>query len=98
MAPLRHAKQVADWHSESLMQAALAKFMLDGDFAKYLRRMHKEYAARRNALLRHLRGPLAQWLALPWRLRYYCLLSLDYLSYSYSTVRIGCGEVGKQVQ
>jgi len=63
VTPLRHAKQVADWHSESLMQAALAKFMLDGDFAKYLRRMHKEYAARRNALLRHLRGPLAQWLA-----------------------------------
>lgn len=62
VAPLRHAKQVADWHSESLMQAALAKFMLDGDFAKYLRRMHKEYAARRNALLRHLRGPLAPWL------------------------------------
>ncbi|MFS2106759.1 PLP-dependent aminotransferase family protein [Ralstonia sp. Ralssp135] len=63
VAPLRHAKQVADWHSESLMQAALAKFMLDGDFGKYLRRMHKEYAARRNALLRHLRGPLAPWLA-----------------------------------
>ena len=63
VVPLRHAKQVADWHSESLMQAALAKFMLDGDFSKYLRRMHKEYAARRNALLRHLRGPLAPWLA-----------------------------------
>lgn len=63
VAPLRHAKQVADWHSESLMQAALAKFMLDGDFAKHLRRMHKEYAARRTALLRHLRGPLAPWLA-----------------------------------
>lgn len=63
VAPLRHAKQVADWHSESLMQAALAKFMLDGDFAKYLRRMHKEYAARRTALLRHLRGPLSPWLA-----------------------------------
>jgi GntR family transcriptional regulator/MocR family aminotransferase len=63
VAPLRRAKQVADWHSESLMQAALAKFMLDGDFAKYLRRMHKEYAARRAALLRHLQGPLAPWLA-----------------------------------
>ncbi|WP_426396019.1 PLP-dependent aminotransferase family protein [Ralstonia sp. R-29] len=61
--PLRRAKQVADWHSESLMQAALAKFMLDGDFAKYLRRMHKEYAARRNALLQHLRGPLGAWMA-----------------------------------
>ncbi|CAJ0791875.1 HTH-type transcriptional regulatory protein GabR [Ralstonia condita] len=63
VAPLRRAKQVADWHSESLMQAALAKFMLDGDFGKYLRRMHKEYAARRHALLRHLRGSLARWMA-----------------------------------
>ncbi|WP_296226664.1 PLP-dependent aminotransferase family protein [Ralstonia sp. UBA689] len=63
VVPLRRAKQVADWHSESLTQAALAKFMLDGDFGKYLRRMHKEYAARRNALLRHLRGPLERWLA-----------------------------------
>lgn len=63
VAPLRRAKQVADWHSESLMQAALAKFMLDGDFGKHLRRMHKEYAARRNALLRHLHGPLAPWMA-----------------------------------
>ncbi|GCB04805.1 PLP-dependent aminotransferase family protein [Ralstonia sp. SET104] len=62
VVPLRHAKQVADLHSESLMQAALAKFMLDGDFGKYLRRMHKEYAARRNALLQHLCGPLAPWL------------------------------------
>lgn len=62
LVPLRRAKQVADWHSESLMQAALAKFMLDGDFGKYLRRMHKEYAARRNALLQHLRGPLAPWM------------------------------------
>jgi len=63
LVPLRRAKQVADWHSESLMQAALAKFMLDGDFAKYLRRMHKEYAARRHALLGQLRGPLARWMA-----------------------------------
>ncbi|WP_104656885.1 PLP-dependent aminotransferase family protein [Ralstonia insidiosa] len=62
LTPLRRAKQVADWHSESLMQAALAKFMLDGDFGKYLRRMHKEYAARRDALLRHLRGPLSTWM------------------------------------
>lgn len=61
--PLRRAKQMADWHSESLMQEALARFLLDGDFARHLRRMHKTYAARRAILLAHLRGGLARWLA-----------------------------------
>ncbi|MDF3836550.1 PLP-dependent aminotransferase family protein [Cupriavidus basilensis] len=60
---MRRAKQVGDWHSCTLTQTALAKFMLDGYFAKHLRRMHKEYAARRAALLDHLDGPLAPWFA-----------------------------------
>ncbi|MGE8364081.1 PLP-dependent aminotransferase family protein [Cupriavidus sp.] len=55
------AKQVGDWHSCTMTQTALAKFMLDGYFGKHLRRMHKEYAARRTALLAHLDGPLSQW-------------------------------------
>lgn len=59
---LRRAKQVGDWHSCTMTQTALAKFMLDGYFAKHLRRVHKEYAARRSALLEHLRGDLAPWL------------------------------------
>lgn len=58
---LRKAKQVSDWHSGSLMQSALAKFMLDGDFARHLRRMHKEYGRRRATLLEHLRGDLSRW-------------------------------------
>lgn len=36
--------------------------MLDGDFAKHLRRMHKHYAARRQVLLSHLEGDLFRWL------------------------------------
>jgi GntR family transcriptional regulator/MocR family aminotransferase len=36
--------------------------MLNGDFAKHLRRTHKAYAARRAMLLEHLRGGLAPWL------------------------------------
>ncbi|PLP97592.1 MocR-like pyridoxine biosynthesis transcription factor PdxR [Cupriavidus pauculus] len=56
------AKQVVDWHSCTMTQTALAKFMHDGYFGKHLRRMHKEYAARRAALLdglqRHLAGRL----------------------------------------
>ncbi|MGO4577643.1 PLP-dependent aminotransferase family protein, partial [Cupriavidus sp. 2TAF22] len=58
---MRRAKQAGDWHSCTMTQTALAKFMLDGYFAKHLRRMHKEYAARREALLAHLNGPLAPW-------------------------------------
>ncbi|MGO4761941.1 PLP-dependent aminotransferase family protein [Cupriavidus sp. 2KB_3] len=60
---LRRAKQTGDWHSCTLTQTALAKFMLDGYFAKHLRRMHKEYAARRAALLRWLDNELSPWLA-----------------------------------
>ena len=59
---LSTAKKISDWHTNTMMQTALAKFMLDGAFAKHLRRMHKHYEQRRNALLAHLRGPLAPWL------------------------------------
>ncbi|WP_342050562.1 MULTISPECIES: MocR-like pyridoxine biosynthesis transcription factor PdxR [unclassified Cupriavidus] len=59
---MRKAKQIGDWHSCTMTQTALAKFMLDGYFSKHLRRMHKEYAARR-ALLRHaLEHELSPWL------------------------------------
>jgi GntR family transcriptional regulator/MocR family aminotransferase len=59
--PLFKARQIADWHGCTLTQTALASFMLNGDFAKHLRRMHKIYAARRAVLLDHLRGDLARW-------------------------------------
>jgi GntR family transcriptional regulator/MocR family aminotransferase len=52
---------VADWHGCTLTQTALAAFMLDGEFARHLRRMHKVYAARRMCLLEHLQGGLAPW-------------------------------------
>ncbi len=60
-AALIKAKQLSDWHSASLTQAALARFMLDGEFARHLRRNHKLYQARRAMLIRHLSGPLAPW-------------------------------------
>lgn len=58
---LRKARQIGDWHGCSLTQTALASFMLNGDFAKHLKRMHKLYAARRASLLAHLQGDLARW-------------------------------------
>ncbi|MGF6934217.1 GntR family transcriptional regulator/MocR family aminotransferase [Paraburkholderia sp. UCT70] len=59
--PLLKARQIADCHGCTLTQAALASFMLNGDFARHLRRMHKAYAARRAMLLEHLQGGLARW-------------------------------------
>ncbi len=60
--PLARARQVGDWHGCVLTQTALASFMLNGHFARHLRRMHAVYAARRAMLLQHLQGPLARWL------------------------------------
>ncbi|KND58007.1 Transcriptional regulator, GntR family domain / Aspartate aminotransferase [Candidatus Paraburkholderia schumanniana] len=80
--PLWTAKQMCDWHSCLLTQAALGAFMLDGEYAKHLRRMHKVYAERRTALIARLTDDLAPWfqplpamagihlvarLAAPWR-------------------------------
>ena len=44
-----------------LTQTALGAFMLDGEYAKHLRRMHKAYAERRAALIARLTGDLAPW-------------------------------------
>jgi GntR family transcriptional regulator / MocR family aminotransferase len=58
---LRKARQIGDWHGCSLTQTALGSFMLNGDFARHVKRMHKLYAARRTCLLDHLHGDLARW-------------------------------------
>lgn len=62
LAALLKAKQIGDWHGCTLTQTALASFMLNGDFAKHLRRMHKHYTERRLALLAQLKGELSPWL------------------------------------
>ncbi|QGZ56587.1 MocR-like pyridoxine biosynthesis transcription factor PdxR [Paraburkholderia acidiphila] len=61
-APLARARQIGDAHGCVLTQTALADFMLNGHFARHLRRMHQTYSQRRDVLLAHLRGPLAPWL------------------------------------
>ncbi|MBB2930234.1 MocR-like pyridoxine biosynthesis transcription factor PdxR [Paraburkholderia silvatlantica] len=61
-APLARARQIGDAHGCVLTQTALADFMLNGHFARHLRRMHQTYAQRRDVLLAHLCGPLAPWL------------------------------------
>jgi GntR family transcriptional regulator / MocR family aminotransferase len=44
--PLSSAKFVSDWHTSSLVQAALADFMDDGGFARHVRRMTGVYRER----------------------------------------------------
>jgi GntR family transcriptional regulator/MocR family aminotransferase len=44
------AKFVADWHTELPLQAALARFIEDGDFARHLRRMRTRYWARHESI------------------------------------------------
>jgi len=58
LSALAKAKQLGDWHGCSLTQTALAIFMRDGEFAKHLRRMHKHYGLRRQALLAGLSSAL----------------------------------------
>ncbi len=62
-APLLKVRQIADWHSGTLMQAALAHFMLDGAFGRHLRRMAREYGQRRRHIAAWLDGELAPWFA-----------------------------------
>ncbi|HEX2101981.1 MAG TPA: PLP-dependent aminotransferase family protein [Candidatus Synoicihabitans sp.] len=50
---LQSAKFVSDWHSSSLAQVALARFMADGGFARHLRKMTGVYRERR-AMIRDI--------------------------------------------
>ncbi|NWD08921.1 MocR-like pyridoxine biosynthesis transcription factor PdxR [Pseudomonas gingeri] len=55
------AKQLTDWHTATLTQWALAKFMVDGYLLKHIRRCHQAYASRREHLIERLDGDLSPW-------------------------------------
>jgi len=57
------AKHLTDWHTTTLDQHALAKFIEDGYLLKHIRRCHGIYAARRERLLRLFADELSQWFA-----------------------------------
>jgi GntR family transcriptional regulator/MocR family aminotransferase len=59
---VRQAKHLADWSNPSLEQLALQSFMQSGDYARHLRRCHRQYMARRQLILQALNGPLSRWL------------------------------------
>ncbi|MFI7673740.1 PLP-dependent aminotransferase family protein [Actinophytocola sp. NPDC049390] len=56
---LRAAKRLADLQSETTNQGAMAGFMADGLFVRHLRRVTREYAARRTMILTVLRRDFA---------------------------------------
>jgi GntR family transcriptional regulator/MocR family aminotransferase len=51
---VHRAKYVTDWHTSLPVQAALARFIDDGDFARHLRRANARYRTRHDLLVRVL--------------------------------------------
>lgn len=64
LAALRTAKHLADWHTASADQLALAKFIGDGYLHRHIRRCHGIYAGRREALQAGFARELAPWFEL----------------------------------
>jgi GntR family transcriptional regulator / MocR family aminotransferase len=62
MTALITAKNCLDWHSPTLIQTAVAKFITDGHLQRHVRRMRKTYATRRQVLLAGLVSGLGKWL------------------------------------
>jgi GntR family transcriptional regulator/MocR family aminotransferase len=63
-APIHRAKFLADWHSPTLLQLALARFIDEGDFARHVRRVTAIYRERHELVSRRLIGDFADHLGL----------------------------------
>ncbi|WCD77562.1 MocR-like pyridoxine biosynthesis transcription factor PdxR [Pseudomonas sp. TUM22785] len=61
LEPLIKVKQITDWHSSTLPQWALAKFIDEGSLHKHIRRCHAVYSSRRERILARVAGDLAPW-------------------------------------
>jgi GntR family transcriptional regulator/MocR family aminotransferase len=61
---LRAAKQLTDWHSTTMLQAALATFIDDGHLAAHLRKVGRDYADRHARLTQALEARCGAWLRL----------------------------------
>ncbi|HEX6717077.1 MAG TPA: PLP-dependent aminotransferase family protein [Pyrinomonadaceae bacterium] len=59
------ARQLTDWHGPLLTQATLARFIHEGHLARYIRKMRRVYAERRQCLFDCLEAELDGWLK-PW--------------------------------
>ncbi|MEV0073776.1 PLP-dependent aminotransferase family protein [Amycolatopsis sp. NPDC050768] len=59
---LLHARQLADWHGDHHAQAALARFLDEGLFARHIRKATREYAARHEHITTLLHEEFAELL------------------------------------
>ena len=59
---LRSARQLSDWHGEWPTQAALARFLDEGLLGRHIRKVAREYAARRARLIENLERTCRDWL------------------------------------
>lgn len=58
----RKVKHLMDWHTNSLVQQALARFMGEGHLMRHIRRSHARHARRRERLLARLHADFQPWL------------------------------------
>jgi GntR family transcriptional regulator/MocR family aminotransferase len=56
------AKLISDWHTSTIPQWALTRFIADGGLSKHVRRCHAIYANRRQRILDRLKNDLSAWL------------------------------------
>jgi GntR family transcriptional regulator/MocR family aminotransferase len=61
-AAVHRAKYVADWHTPGLAQAALARFIDEGGFARHIRKTGAVYRARHETLVAVLQRDFARQL------------------------------------
>jgi GntR family transcriptional regulator/MocR family aminotransferase len=61
-AAAHKAKHVTDWHTNMLVQAALARFIDEGDFARHVRKLGSVYRARHELILKILARDFADCL------------------------------------
>ena len=61
---LIHAKFVSDWHTSGVTQAALARFMAEGDFARHIRKMTGVYRERRSLIAQIVARDFGEYLQL----------------------------------
>lgn len=59
---LVNAKHLCDWHTPTVLQWTLARFISDGHLLKHIRRCHEAFSERRAHLLARLSGDLSPWL------------------------------------
>lgn len=60
--PLRSAKQLTDWHNETVSQMALAQLIDEGHFARHLRRSNRIYGERHGVTMRTVQDQLSDYL------------------------------------